>query len=195
MFEKANIALNQRKYDLAKKLYEISSDQIRTIALLFFLMSNMLGCSSQQNTVSSKMEEEFQSIFPSMTFNESFQLDVYSDENIFKSGPDIPLIFTNKSPHQILFPTDSFIRLFIIRDDEWLEIDNKNTYSGLLILDPEGTPLMDFNVTGVRPAIDNFGTSKRKVELLRILMIGESIENNIHTGKLVGAYVDVYIRP
>jgi hypothetical protein len=145
--------------------------------------------------ITEDMEKKFQNIFPLITMNESFQLKVNSDENIFKFGSDIPVLFNNKSPYKIFFATDSFIKLFIIRDNKWLEIRNRNKYSGVLVLSSKGTSLSDFNTTGVRPVLDNNIVSEGKEELLRIVMIGELMENGIRTGNFVGAYVDVYVSP
>jgi hypothetical protein len=84
----------------------------------------------------------------------------------------------------------------VTRDAEWVEVKNGLTYSGLLLIAPQGTPLLDFNVTWVRPLLDeNIAKDAKGDMLLRIVMVGEIMENDIQTGKLVGTYVDVYLSP
>jgi hypothetical protein len=83
----------------------------------------------------------------------------------------------------------------MIEDAEWIEVKNVITYSGLLIISPQGTPLLDDASTRVQPEVNDKLRSAKEKELLRIVVTGEIIENDKPTGKLVGAYVDVYVTP
>jgi len=128
--------------------------------------------------------------------NESLQLNVYGDEKIFPLGSEIELRIKNHSPNSIFFAGDSHIKLFAIKDTEWVEVQNKLTYSGSILLSPQGTPALDVRFTKVKPVLDeNIMNTDQKDIPLRIVMIGGIMENENPSGKLVGAYVDVYITP
>lgn len=47
----------------------------------------------------------------------------------------------------------------------------------------------------MQPEVTEKLRSAKEKELLRIVVTGEIIENDKPTGKLVGAYVDVYVTP
>jgi hypothetical protein len=111
----------------------------------------------------------------------------------FKYGSDISLIFENLSDQKLFFDTDNFVRLYVVRDSQWFEVRNKRTYSGELLLFPMGTPLLDNNSVKVRPALDNIPPIQNSDDLLRVAVVGEILRDDVRTGDLVGAYVDVII--
>lgn len=169
---------------------------MKLVIKFVFLLSVLVAFSNDLPVVSNDLEKELLTAFHLTDINESFQVTINGEEKTFKINSDIPLIFNNKSPYTIYFPTGSFIRLLIINDNEWMEIENSHTYAGLLLISPEGTLLKDFNIAGVRPVIDNsILHGDKKDLLLRIVLIGEIMENNDPTGRFVGAYVDVDITP
>jgi hypothetical protein len=165
-------------------------ERVLTIVLIIVLS----GCAIFLNAASSRMEEEFATIVPIDDLNKSLQLKVYGNEQTFSFGSDIPLLVYNKSSHRILFGENSRIKLFVLHGDEWLEVENEILYTGSTLLSPQGTPLLDLSNTWVKPAFDkDIVESDKKETLLRIVMIGEVMKNDVQTGELVGAYVDVYI--
>jgi hypothetical protein len=167
---------------------------------LFMIFSIVLialaGCSINPPAVSKDMEKKFQTAIQLTDTNESFQLKVNGDEKSFRSGSDIQLTINNISPHSIVFPLESHIKLLIIKDTEWVQVKNGLTYSGLLRIAPQGTLLLDTRTTWVEPVLDNnMLKDSKKDMLLRIVMIGEIMKNDVHTGTYVGAYTDVFLNP
>lgn len=168
--------------------------------LLIFLATTLMGCS---NKASSSMEEDFQSLVPVSDMNKSLEIKVDGDQKSFHIsslvhlGSDIPLLVQNTSPKFIFLNyKGGCINLFMFKDNEWIEVKNGLTYSGSTILSPQGKPLLNLDYSGAKPVFDNniFKDNKTDI-LLRIVMTGEILENDKPTGKLVGAYVDVYIKP
>ncbi|SRR6266496_5578833 len=162
--------------------------------LICFILTS---CLNSQSAVPKSLEEEFNTDFPVSDMNKSFQLKVDGDTNIFQKDSEIPVVFNNTSPVTISFQTDSFLKLLIIKDNKWIEIKNQYSYSGPLQIAPQGTILLDNNTATVQPELDDhlISTNKNHLVLMRILMVGEVLNKDIHTGRFVGAYVDVFLKP
>jgi hypothetical protein len=160
--------------------------------LIYCLFSVMLvSCSQTQS--SSELESSFLSL---ISANMNTFVRIYPENNRavpFKYGSDISLIFENLSDQKLFFDTDNFVRLYVVRDSQWLEVRNKRTYSGELLLFPTGTPLLDNNSVKVRPALDNIPAIQNSDDFLRVVVVGEILRDDVRTGELVGAYVDVMI--
>jgi len=123
-------------------------------------------------------------------------MSVETDEKTFRKGSEISLIIYNRSPNFILLDGSSYIRLLHVLDSEWVEIVNELTYSGSRLLSPQGTILLETAYTKVQPVLEENEVNNSDGEvLLRIVVIGEVVENDIRTDNLVGAYVDVYMAP
>jgi hypothetical protein len=169
--------------------------RLRFFIVFYFVQLVLAGCAMKSTASNNDIEEKFQALFPDVGMNDSLQLNVISDEATLRPDSEIRLSINNKSNHFIDFALDSYVRLFVFSDSEWVEVDNQITYSGLLQIFPEGTPLKDSRTTRVQPIIDQTIMSKDEKEiLLRILILGEIIEDETRTGEKVGAYVDVFLR-
>ena len=169
---------------------------IERVWFIFVLLVVLPGCTNDADRIPSAMEKSLLTTLSITDMNESLQLKVQGDKTAFGFGSDIPLLIYNKSPHSILFTGGSHMRLFTVRDGEWVEVKNEITYSGTMILSPQGTSLLDLSNTGVKPAFDEeIRENNGNNMLLRIVMIGEILENDVETGELVGAYVDVSVSP
>jgi hypothetical protein len=164
---------------------------------VLFISLNFGGCSNSSQTVSKSLEDSFQANFPVVDMNKTFQVKVNDDQALFEQNSEILLTFNNLSPDTLDFPTDPFIKLFVIEDGNWVEIKNKFTYSGSLELAPQGTILLDTSEVTIKPELDDQmkEVQKNGSTLVRVLMIGEIIQNNAHTGKFVGAYTDIFLKP
>jgi len=167
-------------------------------AMLIFSLSN---CVNTQPNISKNLEISFKKVFPIEDMNKSLQItveDVLATENnnkdTFEFGSEIPIKMLNLSNYQIDLDTQSFIKLFIVRDTELIEIQNKDTYSGELMLSPKGTLLLDFKHTGVRPVLIDNVTKEGEKEILRIVLFGELMQDDVPIGEPVGAYVDVVVK-
>jgi len=168
---------------------------LRSSAISFLAIILLAGCLNDLPTIAPDMEEKLQSVFGLKNMNQSFQLEIENNEKTFQSGSDIRLKIMNTSPHSIYFDIDSHIKLLTIKDAEWEEVKNGITYKGTLVISPQDTPLLDYAKTRVKPDLrDEFQNTDQK-ELVRILIIGELMDNDVRTGEFVGAYVDVYIGP
>jgi hypothetical protein len=166
-------------------------NQLLVIAMITIFL---ISCSDSSQAIDAEIENKFQELYPTISMNKHFQIQVNDDNETFRSTSEIRLIFYNDSANTISFATDSFMHLFIIRDNEWVEVENAITYKGLLQIDPKDTPLMDFGTTRVKPILgDNWVSGKR--ELLRIVMVGELTGNDSIEGEYAGAYLDIELSP
>jgi hypothetical protein len=181
-FKTLELTLNMRK----------AMEQVLKICLLVFALS---GCSNLSAEVPSRMEEEFRTIVAVQDLNKSLELTLHEDKENFPRGHDIPILVENKSAHFLSFNyTDNYIKLYIIKDGEWVEVKNGLTYSGAKTLHPQGAPLLNLDATWARPELDdNLFEDNQTDILVRIVMTGEIVENDTQTGEFVSAYVDVYI--
>lgn len=151
------------------------------------------SCSKPQGSNSAELDSSFRSLVVADMNNFVRIFPENKGNTSFKYGSDIFLIFENLSDQKLFFDTDTFVRLYVVRDNLWFEVRNKRTYSGELLLFPMGTPLLDNNSVKVRPVLDNIPAIQDSDDFLRVVVIGEILREDIRTGELVGAYVDVVI--
>jgi hypothetical protein len=171
-------------------------ENIKSILIISLLLTAVLGCSTGPDRVPHTLDEEFLTTVSVINLNESLRLKVESDQESFQLGSKIPLLIYNESPFSIFFTGEEYLKLFMIKDGKWTEVKNELTYSGSQELSPKGTILLDQSNTWAKPALTKDEVrNDQKAFPLRILIIGEIMENNIRTGKLVGAYVDVHVTP
>ena len=169
------------------------------IKLIFFLFSLgiLLSCSKQPNSSMSEPENRFSTAVPLTDINKSLQIVLNSKETSFASGSEIELMVYNKSPYYLYFDNDSHMRLLGSSDNlHWIEVKNAITYSATMILSPQGTILLDTQPTWVKPILDQSSFDAKRVDfLLRIVIAGEIMDGDNRTGKKVGAYIDVDLKP
>jgi len=170
---------------------------VKRLSVLFFLiLLGFVGCSNQSAADTHVMDKKFALLIPITDMNKSLKIDVYGDESTFHFDSDIPLIVSNKSSHSIYFDVNSHIRLLINSGGQWKDIQNAFTYSGTMLLSPEGTPLLDLQYTDVQPMPnENNPNINNSDVLLRIVIIGEIMDGNARTGENAAAYVDVVLKP
>lgn len=166
--------------------------------LFFYLMLSIIlaGCTSVRPNVPKELDISFQKIISIEDMNGSIRIRQTSLETA-KYGSNITVSIENLSNQPIFFPLNFGIRLFIIRDNEWIEIQDKNQYYG------EGTLLHSKNhedysgkvTTWIRPVLPPELKSDGNHDILRILVIGETQGGGIEQGVLVGAYYDVDVYP
>ena len=171
-------------------------DKTKFVLLFFLSLSILFGCSKQSNTNTSEIEKQFAAAIPVTDMNKSLSMIVDSKKQYFSLGDDIPLIVENKSSHFISFDVNTHIRMLRSTGSQWMEVKNAITYSGTLLLSPHGKPLLDFRHTDVKPILDQSSLSDiNTIVPLRIVIIGEIMNGDTPTGKKVGAYVDVPVKP
>jgi hypothetical protein len=143
-----------------------------------------------------RKEENFQKIFPIDDINKSLSIKLSDDKKSLHVDDDITLIIENRSPHFLFFDlSHDYIKLFMESDSEWVEVKNKIAYSGSRTLSPQGIPLLNLDGTWVEPVFEENMIKDKTDVLLRIVVIGKIIENDVPTEKAVGAYVDVHMSP
>lgn len=170
----------------------------RNIYLLPFLLIGTIfvGCTSFQLSVPNELEISFRKMILIEDMNDSIGIRKISSENA-KYGSDVKVSIENLSSQPIYFPLDFVIRLFIIRDNKWVEIQDKNQYYG------EGTMLHPQDqqesigrvITWVRPVLPMGISSADNQDILRILITGEVQGIGVDNETLVGAYADIIIHP
>jgi hypothetical protein len=144
-----------------------------------------------------ELEKQFLTAVPLTDINESLQVIIESKGSTFESGSDISLLIYNKSTHSIYFDNDSYIKLLVSADQlSWSDVENGIEYFGTTVVSPQGTPLLDFVHTVVRPILDKTDLNAGNQDvILRIVAIGEIMENDTLTGQNAAAYVDVTLGP
>jgi hypothetical protein len=156
------------------------------------------------------MDEKFQAVVPLTDMNKSLVITVDDDDKVFRLGSDIPIFYENKSSHFLFFDLadENYTKLFMLRDIEWVEVKDGITGSGSRVLSPQGPPLLNLGTTWALPELDDtiFKDNKTNI-LIRVMITGEIMEmdtyssdwqdheDEILTGELVAAYVDVYVSP
>lgn len=166
---------------------------VKHICLLGLVSLVLCGCHSSSPRVPSDLQTTFSDKINISDMNTSLQ--IRSDSNSpTKVGSELYLFLENKSQNPIYIPaSDSMFRLFIIVNDDWVEIDNKIQYFG------EETKLgtIGRNDSTLRIAVIPIlpdGTQLAEDEtVLRVLFIGETLASDPGGRVPVGAFVDTFI--
>jgi len=158
----------------------------------------LCGCAPTQPRTTEYLDVSFRQLIAVDDMNKTFHLivDKSSQENP-KFGSDIQVRIENLSEQEVSFPVDLGIKLFIVRDNGWLEIQNNNKYYSIgpaLILKRQQETGHRIT-TGIRPVLPPDAKDARQQEILRIVAIGELISNGEKTGIPVGAYTDMFVNP
>jgi len=162
----------------------------KSILVVFILLFILFGCSESEENFASDQETAFLANLMTTDVNQSLQLVVEGDNKSFPFGSEINLVVNNLSSSSIALDTTMPVKLLRIQDNEWVEVENEITYSGEEILAPKGTLLFDTGGYPIQPAI------KSGAEIvLRAVVIGEFIKDDIRTGDLVAAYIDIRLSP
>ncbi len=170
--------------------------KINLVILCCFLFAALMGCSTPLDNQTSDIEKKFLSIVPVTDMNKTLQLSVNGDQKAFGLDSEISLTVHNLSKYSVMFDAASPPKLFTVKNGEWVEVMNEFTYRGGGAMSPKGTILLDEIVTSVKPVLDKAVLDSNQQQVsLRIVVICEIMENDIRTGKNIGAYVDVILNP
>ena len=169
------------------------------IVVIYIVLLEVIGygCSSNKPKISSELQEYFKNQVPVRDLNKNFCIWVDSSNQAdINFGSDMNVVIENLSDQQIFFPLGYGTRLFIVRNNKWVEIMNSNEYYGNgSILFQKGIQLGDRISTGIRPVLGPNIKDEGHQEILRIVIIGELITDGKKTGISVGAYTDVLVNP
>jgi hypothetical protein len=180
--------------------YKLSIKVMNIFAALCAILIS--GCSTSSPKVPGDLQESFQQLVGIEDINKSLQVIAeISDNKIMHFGSQIHTVIKNASNQLILIRAPEGIRLFIINDGKWLEINDNNEYFGDgegAVLYPSGPlELRGRKSTWVSPVLKP-GTVISDPDsniVLRILILGEQISDDKKTGLPIGAYTDVYLVP
>jgi hypothetical protein len=110
--------------------------------------------------------------------------------NTFKTGESITLMVNNISDKQIVVDQDFGARIFVFKNDSWVEIGNKGIYADgpVIILEPN----KDFSPEKIGAAfvLPDISVSS----YLKIFILGSVFENEKKTEDVV-SYIDIELTP
>ena len=166
--------------------------------VLILLVFIAVSCNPANPDVSQDLEDSFRKSVHINNLNVDFLISVELDDGEeLENGSDIRVRLENISRHEILFSSALGNELYMIENNSWVQVQNLNKYYGTgspLILKSEHQ--IDNKITsGVRPFLPEAINLEGYKAILRILMVGELLEDGARTGTLTGAYADVFIRP
>lgn len=165
---------------------------------IIFMVSFIIlfGCSKVPNQGISEAEKQFSMAIPVSDMNKSIRIKVIYEKEYYSSGSDINLMLENKTSYFISFDTNPPVQLLRNMDTQWIEVENAITYLDTMLLYPQSEPGLNLQTTTVKPILDqNSAGAVNTLIPLRILVVGEIMNGDTPTGKQVGAYLDVFIKP
>lgn len=166
------------------------------IFYIFSLAIVLLSCSSANSEISDTLDAKFTELVKNEELNKYFEVRLVSGQEVYEIGTVIRIFLYNVSDEKILLPVGYGIRLFIVIDNEWIEIDNKSIFSGEAVTLPsisnqELGARLSF---GVLPALSS-GIEIHEKIVLRILIQGTLMSSLDSENTSTGAFVDVFIEP
>jgi hypothetical protein len=172
---------------------QISIFQVLILALV---LSSYFISGCKPSPLSSK-EQAFADItpVPYHDLNDKHRVTIPPGLNDFKFGNSIKLELVNETQYPIEFPSDFGITLYYYDEssNKWVEINNIVDY--LPFGNKELLPTRKDDSGGlwfsVYPDVQDFS----KPITIRILMVGELVDEESSNEVLVGAYIDVTLVP
>jgi len=132
---------------------------------------------------------------PSEELNKEFQLSVPVALNTFKIGGEVFLEVKVISTNQVAFERDFGARLFILENDQWIEIPNSMGYDYLesdrFVYMPYADDPFNLGATVVVPKLPDTKQATR----VRIILVGSIYRDGQATNEKVASYIDVYLKP
>ena len=171
-----------------------------TILFSAFITLIVIGCSTDSPKIPSGLQEAFQQQIAIKDMNKSLMVTAETLRNEpLHFGSQIHVIIKNVSDQQVRIRAPEGIKLFIINDGKWFEVNDNNEYFGDVtgaILFPTGPQeLRDRKSTWVSPILQPGIKIAEANTILRILIIGETVSSDSNTGIPVAAYTDVSLTP
>lgn len=104
------------------------------------------------------------------------------------------MIVENKSSH-FFFDKSTYTKVLRNTGTQWVEVENDITYSGTSLLAPPKTSLLNLHYPNVKPVLDENNLHVTSLFIpIRIVIVGEIMDEDKPTGKKVGAYVDMSLK-
>lgn len=124
--------------------------------------------------------------------NSDLRISAPKELNTFRQKELVIIIIENEGQSPIVFRNAFNICLFVIEDDDWVEIGSVYALylDGEILLYPTHKDLMKFGTTMIEPVLEN-----RKIPIKhRMIISGYSYIDNVK-GDLLGAYTDIWLYP
>ncbi len=102
------------------------------IRMVFIFLVGLVisSCRINQSTITHSNELSFQQLYP-FKMNENILVKVEpSSQETFRYGSNIHIVIENKSEQEIFFPVGFGIKMFVVRNNNWVEVQDKNSYYG-----------------------------------------------------------------
>lgn len=175
----------------------------RHLVLAIIILSlPIFGIACSTPSVLSSKEEAFLQIFPEGTFsgNDLLELRVvtFSDSERILIGETISIWIENISHKTIVFPADYGSKIFSYDDsvNTWWEVEDETIRSAereITIYPETDLSKEHINSTGfsIHPVLVNSGKSIT----VRVVVIGEILEDNELSGRKIGSYIDIVFEP
>jgi hypothetical protein len=112
--------------------------------------------------------------------------------NSFKTNEQIALDIQNISEKPITSDADFDARIFLLSNDEWIEVKNKAVYEDdqiTLVADRDNI-VENFAATIVTPDLANYEVTSH----IRVYVFGNLVENEKET-KRVASFIDIQLNP
>lgn len=129
---------------------------------------------------------------PQAEINTRIKLLAPDGWNTFEQGDDMSLVVDIYSDDQIQFTYDFGARMFMLEDQEWVEVQNSVRYpSGSFVLSPSEGNLQKTGAVVLDPVIPQTDHSV----LLRVFVIGNIYSNDQVTDEKTATYIDLELNP
>ena len=112
--------------------------------------------------------------------------------NSFKTNEQIALDIQNISEKPITSDIDFDARIFLLSNDEWIEVKNKTIYENdqITLVSDRDNIAENFATVIVKPDLPNYEVTSN----IRIYVSGNLVENEKET-KRVASYIDIQLNP
>lgn len=165
----------------------------RQLTILIFL-AMMTSCS-----IHSIPDNEMPELgFPVEEANRDLELYSFTGyDNSYKNSDILTLLIKVKSDYPIHFPMDYGTRIFIYKEEQWLEIQNNmvyptvEQYGGENILPPSEDNILKEDLYAAAP----YYSDLEKATPARLIVVGNIIENEKTTDELSVGYFDFVLYP
>ena len=126
---------------------------------------------------------------PNGNLNQVVKIIAPQEWNTFKLGNSIDLEITNLSNRSLVFDKGFGVRIFLAKNNQWVEIKDKLKSIGAdsIFMRPTTSNKSETRGFSVSPDVDELAGKT----LIRIYIFGKTLETN----EVIGAYVDVVLSP
>jgi len=161
-------------------------NKLLIVAVIIILQT--MGCQSQKDLQMSLPGEDI-SI---EDVNSQLRLSAPEGWNTFQIGQGIGVAIENTSDHPIAVDCTQ-PRVFLYQEEQWVEIDNLSECMGepIDIVPPTENDYLEIGSVGVLPDLPD----PSQAVALRILVVGNIVQNGVVTEEQTAAFIDIILNP